>query len=1030
MRPLKLTMTAFGPYRDTETIDFGQLEDRRLFVISGNTGAGKTSIFDAICFAIYGSASGEDRSDPRMLRSHFAEEDTHTAVSFEFAVGRRSFLVMRQMPHRKGGNKSETGGKAELYETTDGEAVPAVDRFAVSDVNAKLEAIIGLTKDQFSQIVMLPQGEFRKLLTSDTDNKEEILRKIFRTELYERLESRFQQKNRELHDLLKDERATESAYMKQAREALPVREDGGLARTFRQEAYSAAQVLEALEEELAHYGSLAAASERRKGEMAAELELGENRLREAIALNAKHDELERKQSQYEQLDARKEEYETKERRLALADRAARLEPYEEQAERAKADAEAKRSRLAIRQESLEAADRASALAAEQFRTEELREGERRQAEQELHRLTELAPAVRALARQRQEVETLLKEEQGCGAKLAACETELARLREAKQALGIRIKETESETVPLAGKLDRLRQIEQQGKQLKRLADIEKELARIAQLETAFRQSMEQARLEHERLETAWIEGQASMLAAHLHDGKPCPVCGSESHPAKAEPAADVPSRERLQQSKEQLGAAERELAEASAQAAAALAAREEGAKELAEYGVQARNPEEQRGMLLQQWRQLKEETDRLQAKVQQLPDMRSEAEGLEQLLEKQLAERERRQQQQQRLVIDRTTRQSALQQELDRIPEQLRTSERLEAKLAEQRALADRLNAAWKLAQERLQAASTKLAEQKAYAEQAAQQLVEAESSLVAAQERQREELLKAGFDDAGHYREAAMAAPDREAVRTELDSYRQAAALLERQLAELRQELDGKPRIDIAGLQERLADLKRRLEQAIKDAESALRIGREAQRLSASIAEASGRVRALEAMLEEVMDVYQMLKGDNALKISFERYILIEFLEHILYAANERLKGLSNGQFELQRSDRLETRGKQSGLGLDVYDAYTGQNRDVKTLSGGEKFNASLCLALGMTDVIQSHQGGVSIEMMFIDEGFGSLDEESLQKAIAALVDLQKAGRMIGVISHVQELKDAFPACLEVNKTKEGFSRTRMTLK
>src|SRR5690606_8555352 len=150
---------------------------------------------------------------------------------------------------------------------------------------------------------------------------------------------------------------------------------------------------------------------------------------------------------------------------------------------------------------------------------------------------------------------------------------------------------------------------------------------------------------------------------------------------------------------------------------------------------------------------------------------------------------------------------------------------------------------------------------------------------------------------------------------------------------------------------------------------------------------------------------------------------------EQILAMANLRLKKLSGGQFELRRSDRLETYGKQSGLGLDVYDAYTGQNRDVKTLSGGEKFNAALCLALGMSDVIQAFQGGVSIEMMFIDEGFGSLDEESLQKAIDTMIDLQKSGRMIGVISHVRELKQAFPASLEVRKTKEGYSRTDIVL-
>src|SRR5699024_7988725 len=151
---------------------------------------------------------------------------------------------------------------------------------------------------------------------------------------------------------------------------------------------------------------------------------------------------------------------------------------------------------------------------------------------------------------------------------------------------------------------------------------------------------------------------------------------------------------------------------------------------------------------------------------------------------------------------------------------------------------------------------------------------------------------------------------------------------------------------------------------------------------------------------------------------------------EQIIDAANERLRHLSNGQFMLMRSDRQESHGRQSGLALDVYDAYTGQNRDVKTLSGGEKFNASLCLALGMSDVIQSFQGNISINTMFIDEGFGSLDEESLHKAIDTLVELQESGRMIGVISHVKELKTIFPAVLEVKKTKEGYSKTKFVVK
>ncbi len=195
-------------------------------------------------------------------------------------------------------------------------------------------------------------------------------------------------------------------------------------------------------------------------------------------------------------------------------------------------------------------------------------------------------------------------------------------------------------------------------------------------------------------------------------------------------------------------------------------------------------------------------------------------------------------------------------------------------------------------------------------------------------------------------------------------------------------------------------------------------------------ITEAEKRVRESERQLAVLSDLYDVIRGQNQHKVSFERYLQIEYLEQIIEAANLRLKKLSNGQYDLIRSDRQETHGRQSGLALDIYDAYTGQTRDVKTLSGGEKFNASLCLALGMSDVIQSFQGNISIETMFIDEGFGTLDEEALNKAIDTLVDLQQSGRMIGVISHVQELKSIFPAILEVKKTKEGHSQAQFILK
>lgn len=1030
MRPLKITMTAFGPYRDAETVDFSELGEHRLFVISGSTGAGKTTIFDAICFALYGTASGEDRSEPRMLRSHFADDEKHTAVELDFAVGRRMYRVFRQLPHRKGANKSETGGKAELYELTGGEAVPAVDRFMVGDVNAKLETIIGLTKEQFNQIVMLPQGEFRKLLTSDTDNKEEILRRIFRTELYQRLETRFQQQNRELGDQLKEAKIRVDHFMKQAADNLPRREDSQLAQTLAQELYNAAQLSEALEQEIGYYRQLIAEGESGKRELQRQLGEQEQALQGELALQARFAELASEQAKRERLAAQSGEHAERERRLLLAERAALLAPYAEQAVRAERDAAAKQQARDMRRQAAEAAKEALAAAEERYRREEERGAERQAAERELHRLAELAPAVQTLEAQRVAVEQLAAAEQSGAAKLTSAEALIAEAKEAKLTLATQLKAIEGAVEALPSVVEQRNQVLQTGKYISKLIELEKELVSHSSVIEERALSLAQIREEHDRLERNWIEGQASLLAAHLHDGQPCPVCGSQEHPGKAVAAKAVPSREQLQQAKEQLSRYERELNEAKLQAAATRSSWEGSAAELAEYGAEASGLAEQQGELRKRWKQLNEEAERLGAQVEQGKQLKQRAEEIEQKLEQLLQEKDKLQAEQQQIAVERGAKQSALEKELERIPEELRSPKQMELRLKQQRSLAESLAAAWKEAQDGLLRMRAKFAEEQAHAEQTEQQLAEARVNAALAAKRFEEELAKAEFSSEEAFREAHLPDQERRALKEQLEAYNTALAAARKRIEELEQELSGKQQADIEALKAAIAELKERIEAATNALQIASRFAEDAGKLRTAIDQAAAKVKELEAKLEQVLDLYQMLKGDNALKISFERYILIEYLEQILHAANVRLRHLSGGQFVLQRSDRLETRGKQSGLGLDVYDAYTGQNRDVKTMSGGEKFNASLCLALGMTDVIQSFQGGVSIEMMFIDEGFGSLDEDSLNKAIEALVDLQRSGRMIGVISHVQELKAAFPATLEVYKTKEGYSRTSIAVR
>ncbi|HEX7055808.1 MAG TPA: AAA family ATPase [Bacilli bacterium] len=1031
MRPVRLTMAAFGPYRDVETIDFSLLEDRRLFVISGNTGAGKTTIFDAVCYALYGLASGGDRSEPRMLRSHFADDATHTFVDFTFAVGQRVFRVFRQMGHRKGNNKSETGGKVELYELQGDREIPLVDRFHVTDVNAKLEQIIGLTREQFSQIVMLPQGEFQKLLISDTENKEEILRRIFRTGLYRKLEEKFQQKSRELKDAYKEAQARLTFYLEQVKEILPLRDESALQQALRTEPYSPAQILAGLREEASHYRHMVAQAEQKKAELTGQLTAQEAALRASEQLNSRFAELEIKRGQYAELERLADTVNEREKKLMFAEKAVWIEPYGEQAQAAKTAVDAKQGELLAVQRRFVAAEEAFLQAQKQFELEQSREEERRTADRELVRLNELTPIVRELAERKRNVDLLAQEVRANAEKLRNVDAELAEYRERKRAAAEEQRKLEERVADLPAKKEALAQLREKAKMLKETVELGQRLEAYRRQEAELAAALGQAKRDYELLEERWLEGQASLLAAHLHDGEACPVCGSTDHPRKAAATSDTPTREALQQAKQQLSMMESECSAVKAQIAAAQAGLDDKSGQFAAFGLLPENWSEQFAQVTAEGKKLREETDLLdQLAATALPKLRQEHAELEQKIDLLLRQKEQYSGQLQAATVACQTQQSLLQTELEKIPPDLQAPARLAERIGEQQKLLESLHAAWREAQQTLQQAEARHAAERANEMQSKRQLAEAEAALRQANERFLRELAEAGFADLAAFQAARLSVSEREALRQEIAAYRQNVAALQMQIGQLELELAGKEPVDTTVLTETIAQLKAELEQSTAEMQKTKRHLADALRLGEAIEHTNEQAIKAEERLAQVLDIYQLLKGDNPLKISFERYILLEFLEQILHAANARLRKLANGQFLLKRSDRLEARGRQSGLGLDVYDAYTGQNRDVKTLSGGEKFNASLCLALGMTDVIQAHQGGVSIEMMFIDEGFGSLDAESLEKAIAALVDLQRAGRMIGVISHVPELKEALPAVLEVRKTREGYSRTKIVLK
>lgn len=1046
MRPIELILTAFGPYREREVIDFRELQDHRLFVISGNTGAGKTTIFDAICFALYGSASGEDRAEARMLRSQFADESVHTSVELSFMVKDKQYRILRQMKHRKGNNKSETGEKIELYEVTTQGEVPAVDRFVISDVNMKLADVIGLTKDQFSQIVMLPQGEFRKLLTSSTDNKEDILRKIFRTEKFDELERIVGNQYKALQEQFREQQGSQLSTIGHIAEHLPLREGTTLTATFAQEQRNVFQVLEALVEEQDYYESELQRLEQQKIVHAEHLSQSRRALQEAEQTNTKLVEYSQKQQEQHDLLEQQTHFDTLQVQIQRGEQALFVSAYEARYERAMKQQEQRQQQHELLKLKLVEAKQHASETQLRYVEQEQQQLVSKQVELELHELQQLLPIVQQYGQFQQDFVLAEQREQSSQRKLQELEEQMLQGKDKRLQLQQFLQNVDQYGQQAMQLQSVMSEVERQGKLVSRMLEYAKELQQMEEHKIILHQSVVSAKQQLLHLEQLWIEGQASELARHLHDGMPCPVCGSEVHPQKAERLVEIPTRVQIDECKANHMKHEQQLLSWQAQRSAKfellegqIVGLEESLQQVLIGVLKADNYdganlqqvlEQQQQQLRGNWKQSKEQFDQLQIKLDIAEGHKQQLLQLEQQLEQRELQRNQYQTDQQQAAIQKATLGSRLEQLEQRVPLELRNVSSLQQQLLQKQQQLARFIEQWKQIVDEKAEAERLLTATITQVEHTAQSLLSDEQELVHSEAEYKQQLVEAGFQTMEQYAAAKLSKLELEQMIASYSAYRDQLARLATQLDWLQQAISGKQLVDCIPLQAKLEQLQVEFEHIIAFESQTVHYLNEIKQYTIKLQSNRGQLQELEQSLAIVADLYTTMKGDNPLKLSFERYILIDYLEQIIVMANIRLANLSNGQFELRRSDRLETHGKQSGLGLDVYDAYTGQNRDVKTLSGGEKFNAALCLALGMTDVIQSHQGGVSIEMMFIDEGFGSLDEESLQKAIGTLIDLQRAGRMIGVISHVQELKDALPACLEVSKNRDGHSQTRFMVK
>lgn len=1021
MKPLKLSLQAFGPFAGREEIDFTLLPEGALFLISGPTGAGKTSVLDGITYALYGDTSGGERS-AREMRSHHADGALLTEVEFEFALGTRRYRVKRVPEQERAAQRATKSGdgmvkvlaRAELHRLDDDAVTWLPLAQKTTEVTSEVTTLLGCQAEQFRQVVLLPQGQFRKLLTASSGEREKILETLFGTAAYKRVQDALKQEAAALQKAAEDTRLRRDTLLQQAQaesvEALRAQAD-------------------ALGLELARLAAEEAAA--RSADTAAQLALQQGR-----ALAAQFAEQQAAQLALTAIEERTGEIAALRQREAGARRALQVAPADE------ACAAAGRQLALARQRAVEAGQRVATAAATlqqakaMLDAETARAPQRDAAQRELLQLEALTAQVEQLAAAERELAAGRRQAATAEQALAHAQQAAAHAEQGRTALATRVEQLAPRAAEAEALALRVAQAEQREADAKRLAVRRKALAEAVAAEAGSRQTMDEARtaLEAARnaqqaLDALWREAQAAILARHLHDGAPCPVCGSAEHPQPATHAGELPSESALREAAaavrdaEQAFEARRAALDRSAQARVAVEA-EVGA--LANALRAAGADSVQADMLVETAADLRQRLAGAREAGDELAAVRSQLLVLEQEQRQAVATQEQAGSAAQAARSALHGAERVVEARREAVPATLRPAGALAAALAAARSALDALLAAWQQAQARHAAAEAALAAAQAQRDTLAQAETEQAAALEQAQAVFVQALAAAGFDDEAAYRSARLATDAIERLAATVRQHDLDAAAARERLGRATEAVAGRTLPQLAEL-EAAAQAARTAIDTVLARSADLRGALEKTRHTlALLDELAVRNADIEARYRITGELAAIANGDNGRNLTFQRYVLAALLDDVLRAASLRLKAMSRGRYLLQRREDVADARRAAGLDLEVLDDYTGRARPVSTLSGGEGFMASLSLALGLSDVVQAYAGGVQLDTLFIDEGFGSLDPESLDMAMRTLIDLQRQGRMVGVISHVEEMKQQIDVAIEVVQGARG-SRLRV---
>lgn len=872
MRPERLRLSAFGPYAGQEDLDFSALGNHTLFLICGPTGAGKSTILDAMCYALYGKTSGAVRSGED-LRSNYVGYDRKTYVEFDFAIGDRHYRIYRsptQLLERQKGDRSkpvEHKGKADFYEIDEEGREKA--HITSKGVDSAVEKLLGVGLEQFRQIILLPQGDFRKLLLADSSDRQKIMEQLFQTGIYLAFEKRLQEETQKL----------KTEYSR-----------GELQRT---------TLLETCRSES-------------EEELEKQAEINEKVLKE-------------KETEFMQADKEQQVF---------------LRAYDE----------ANMLHGAFLR--LETAETALKRMEEKRKEKEELRGHIKMIRAAQSVTKEWSEAVNAKKQQRTAAETLEK----AAADLPVKEKAKA---EAEQALALFEKEktAQKERIEMKGKLEQYRNPSRSygtaKREAERLAGIyavkQKEAERLQEKMLAAEKKAAEDKKNWLCRNRIFMEGQAFVLAEKLTDGQPCPVCGSLSHPAPAAAGEDRITEKDVKDAERQMHLSE------DAEKKIRREAEAYQAKELAAA---------------------KESADKAMTVLSELEKNLPAAYRDSLALEKE--------------IKDLETRISSFEKSLEQAEEKRKNAETIYQALKEQKELLEKQAGEFlKVSEEKNRILKIKVAE--------------------------------AGFTDWFECSQYMKEVPQLEAYENDLKIYDQSVHAEEEKIKGEKEKTAGKTKPDMNDWNEKRMKLLENMKQfAAEKAEKETELKKQKETLK-KLYQLKETQKEISEKYSLVAHLWEIAQGKET-GINLERFVLGALLDAVTEKANLRLMEMSGNRYELlrKRGERSDGR-KKAGLDLEVFDGNTGRARPAATLSGGETFLASLSLALGLADVVQEYAGGVHLDAMFIDEGFGSLDSESLDLAMKTLQELKGQNRLIGLISHVGGLEERIPAKLRVTKTQTG---------